>query len=319
VTLSAHPLPADGGYGALHTGAGARIVRRDVLSVTGPEALDYLQGQCSQDLATLAVGATTEALILSPQGKVDAWVRVTRTGDEAFVLDADPGCGPAARARLERFKLRTKVTIEPLDWGCLSVRGPAAGPGIRPDGVELVLSVEVPGWTGLDLLGPVPAGDPDLVSWLPAGARWSSSEAWDAARIEAGVPMGGREVTEATIPAEAGLVERTVSFTKGCFTGQELVARLDARGSNVARRLTGLVIPGDDRPPVGASVWTVDGEHEAGTLTSAAWSPAHGAVVALATLHRRVTPPEAVEIRWDGDGTHAVPGMARPLPLGHRA
>ena len=65
---------------------------------------------------------------------------------------------------------------------------------------------------------------------------------WEAARIEAGVPVGGREVTESTIAAEVGLVDRTVSFTKGCFTGQELVARLDARGSKVARRLWGLVV-----------------------------------------------------------------------------
>ena len=66
-----------------------------MLSVSGPEARTYLQGQCSQDLAPLGVGDTTETLILSPQGKVDAWVRVTRTAEESFVLDTDPGCGPA--------------------------------------------------------------------------------------------------------------------------------------------------------------------------------------------------------------------------------
>ncbi len=95
-------------------------------------------------------------------------------------------------------------------------------------------------------------------------------------------------MTESTIAAEVGLVDRTVSFTKGCFTGQELVARLDARGSNVARRLRGLVVAGSARPPVGAAVWTLDGEHEVGSLTSVAWSGHLGATVALATLHRRV-------------------------------
>ncbi len=305
---------ADGGYGALHLGAGARIVRRDVLSVSGPEALAYLQGQCSQDLAPLAVGGSTEALILSPQGKVDAWVRVTRTGEETFVLDADPGCGPAAQARLERFRLRTKVTIEPLEWSCLSVRGPAAEHDSRTTGVEFVLPVEVPGWSGVDLLGPAPVDDPGLTSWVSEHAVWCEEEAWDAVRIEAGVPMGGREVTGSTIAAEVGLVDRTVSFTKGCFTGQELVARLDSRGSNVARRLSGVVVPGADRPPVGASVWTADGAHEVGTLTSAAWSPGQDATVALATLHRRVAPPEPVEVRWDADGEHRVPAEARQLP-----
>jgi folate-binding protein YgfZ len=309
--------PADGGYGALHHGAGVRAVDRDVLSVAGPDALDYLQGQCSQDLAPLVVGATTDALLLSPQGKVDALVRVTRTGEEAFVLDADPGCGPAARARLDRFKLRTRVTVDPLDWACLSVRGPAVSAGPSPVGPELALSVEVPGWSGVDLLGPMPAHDPGLRSWVPAGAAWTwcDEEAWEAVRIEAGVPVGGREVTDSTIAAEVGLVERTVSFTKGCFTGQELVARLDARGSNVARRLCGVVVTGADAPPVGAGVWTRDGAHEVGELTSVAWSIGFSAFVALATLHRRVAPPETVEVRWGAGDGRRVAGEALPLPL----
>ena len=319
MSASTRPWPSDGGYADLHTGAGALVVHRDVFSVSGPDALDYLQGQCSQDLAPLAVGATVESLILSPQGKVDAWVRVTRTEDDTFVLDTDPGCGPAAVARLERFRLRTKVTIETLAWVCLSVRGPATSMAERPAGVALVLAVDEPGWSGRDLLGPVPDGDPDLTGWLPDGATWCSPESWDAVRIEAGVPMGGREVTASTIPAEAGLVDRSVSFTKGCFTGQELVARLDSRGSNVARRLAGLVVAGGERPPDGASVWTTDGEHEVGTLTSTAWSPGHAGQVALATLHRRVTPPETVEVRWEDGAQHVAVAEARPLPLGDGA
>ncbi len=311
--------PADGGYGALHAGAGARVVRRDVLSVSGPEAFTYLQGQCSQDLAPLAVGDTTEALILSPQGKVDAVVRVTRTGDEAFVLDTDPGCGPAAQARLERFKLRTKVTIEPVEWSCLSVRGPAAVHDSRTIGVVLALPVGAPGWSGVDLFGPAPSDDPQLRSWVPEHAVLCDEDAWDAVRIEAGVPIGGREITEATIAAEVGLVDRTVSFTKGCFTGQELVARLDARGSNVARRLCGLVVSSVEVPPVGAAVWTSDGAHEVGTLTSVAWSIGYGAFVALATLHRRVAPPESVEVRWGEDDAQRAAAEARPLPLGDGA
>ena len=285
---------------ALASGAAARVVARDVLSVGGPDARTYLQGQCSQDLDGLAVGATTEALLLSPQGKVDAYLRVTRTGDEAFVLDTDPGCGEAARVRLERFRLRTAVEIAPLDWVCLSVRGPSASTGSEATGATLALPVDWPGWSGVDLVGPRPAGDPELAGWLPDGAvRWAA-EPWEAARIEAGVPVGGREITESTIAAEVGLVERTVSFTKGCFTGQELVARLDARGSKVARRLRGLVVADGARPPVGAAVWTTDGEHEVGTVTSAAWSDRRGATVALATLHRRVEPHDQVTLRGDG-------------------
>ena len=142
--------------------------------------------------------------------------------------------------------------------------------------------------------------------------------AWEAARIEAGVPVNGREIVEGSIAAEVGLVDRTVSFTKGCFTGQELVARLDARGSNVARRLCGVVVgaagPGGTAVPAGAAVLTADGSQEVGHLSSVAWSPGSEATVALATLHRRVTPPEAVLVRWDDDGgTHAARG-GEPAP-----
>jgi folate-binding protein YgfZ len=300
------------GAEALRTGAAARVVARDVLSVTGPDAASYLQGQCSQDLDGLAVGGSAEALLLSPQGKIDALVRVTRTGEETFLLDTDPGCGEAARVRLERFRLRTRVTVDALVWACLSLRGPGASTLSVEAGPELVVPVAWSGWSGVDLLGPPPAGDPDLSSWLPVGAVRCDEEPWEAARIEAGVPIGGREVTASTIAAEVGLVDRTVSFTKGCFTGQELVARLDARGSKVARRLCGVVVHGDLRPPVGAAVWTVDGAHEVGVLTSVAWSSRLGAVVALATLHRRADPPEMVVVRWDGSVSAAE---ARPLPL----
>jgi len=290
----------------------ARVVPRDVLSVTGPDARSYLQGQCSQDLDGLTEGMATEALLLSPQGKIDAYIRISRTGEEAFVLDTDVGCGSAAISRLQRFRLRTRVEIATLDWSCLSIRGPAAATFDVGEGPALALTVDWPHWSGMDLLGPRPVDDPELGRWLPDDVVPCDEEPWESARIEAGVPVGGREVTESTIAAEVGLVERTVSFTKGCFTGQELVARLDARGSKVARRLRGLVVSGKARPPIGSTVWTMDSEHEVGTVTSAAWSEQRGAAVALATLHRRIEPPETVVIRWEGGEAHAE---AHQLPL----
>jgi tRNA-modifying protein YgfZ len=304
----------------------ARTLPRDVLEVKGPDAVAYLQGQCSQDVAALAEGASADALLLSPQGKVDAWVRCTRTGPEGYVLDTEAGQGPAVVARLERFRLRTKVDITPLAWRCLALRGATEGvalpvsPG-TPGGPALALAVSWPGRDGLDLLGPAPDGDPDLTGWLPPGATVVDAGTWEAARIAAGIPVVGAEVTEATIPAEVGLVERTVSFTKGCYTGQELVARLDARGSKVARRLCGLVVEGDAVPPVGAVVWTADGDHEVGPVTSSAWSGDLGGPLALAMLHRRVEPPAAVEVRWTGaDGeARRAHAEARPLPLSPQA
>jgi folate-binding protein YgfZ len=176
------------------------------------------------------------------------------------------------------------------------------------------------GFEGVDLLGP-----PASIE-VPDDMHWCSDEAWEAARIESGIPAMGRELTDGVIPAETGTVERAVSFTKGCFTGQELVARLDARGSKVARRLRGLVIgTGPDGGPipagaapslVGSAVLTQDGAHEVGRLSSAAWSPGQGGPVALATLHRRVEVPGEVLVLWDpGTGERRIPAQARVLPL----
>jgi folate-binding protein YgfZ len=297
-------------YDALRHGVGGLILPRDMLAVSGPDAVEYLQGQCSQDVATLADGESADALLLSPQGKVDASIRATRTGSDAFLIDTDAGFGEVAQTRLLRFRLRVKVDIEPVPWVCLAIRGPESGsvPPASEPGV-LRLPVQWPGLSGFDLIGPAPL--------LPETVRPCGIGAWEAARIEAGIPVMGREVTENTIPAEAGLVERSVSFSKGCFTGQELVARLDARGTKVARRLCGIVVDDPERlAPVRATVHTTDGEHQVGQLTSVAWSPGLRTTVGLATLQRRVAPPSAVSVRWDEDGRSVDVGAeAKALPL----
>jgi folate-binding protein YgfZ len=314
-------------YAALRSTAAAHPLRRDVVSAHGPDAAEYLQGQCSQDVLALSPGASADSLLLSPQGKIEAYLRITRTGDDEFVLDTDEGFGEAVLARLQRFRLRTTVEFESLPWVCVAVRGPGAAGAVtgRP---ALVVPVEWPGLAGVDLLGPAPDGG--LGEWVGDVVR-CGDDAWEAARIEAGVPVNGREVVEGSIAAEVGLVDRSVSFTKGCFTGQELVARLDARGSNVARRLCGVVVadgaaaagtgsavaPRSAAVPVGATVTTTDDTHVVGSLTSTAWSPGRSATVALATLHRRVTPPAVVVVTWeDADGAHSVAADALPLPLG---
>jgi folate-binding protein YgfZ len=171
---------------------------------------------------------------------------------------------------------------------------------------------------------------------VPAGVRRCGPEAYHAVRIECGVPMMGAELDTSTIPAEAGIVDRSVSWTKGCYTGQELVARIDSRGSNVPRRLTGVVLGADVMPPVGATVHAVAAEAESGLeggppavgeggpgevgatgaevgrLTSVARSVDLAAPVALAYLRRAVTPPAPVTVVW-ADGR--APARAVPLPL----
>ncbi|MHB1775155.1 MAG: CAF17-like 4Fe-4S cluster assembly/insertion protein YgfZ [Acidimicrobiales bacterium] len=301
---------------ALRDGRGARRRRRDLLVVGGPDAAQYLQGQCSQDLAALAVGSQADSLVLTPEGKVTALVRVVRVGDEEFVLDTDAGAGPALAARLARFRLRAKLSIDAVDWPVVALRGLPVDPSLAVEGDPLRLPFAWHGWTGVDLLfagGEAPA-DP------PPGYRWCGDGAWEACRIEAGVPRTGAELDERTIPAEVpGLVERTVSFTKGCFTGQELVARLDARGNRVARRLVGVVAAGaaGSGDPGGGAVAgalvQVDGK-EVGRCTSATRSAEGPGIVALAYLHRSVEVPAAVGLVAPGDG-RVLAAEARPLPL----
>ncbi len=311
---------------ALEDGA-AFVAGRDVVRVHGPEARSYLQGQCSQDVAGLVVGEAAWTLVLTPQGKVEALARVTATGDDELVLDVDGGAGPSLVARLERFLLRTKVSIEPLDWRVVSVRRRSAPANGDDAPVELaaplggvVVPVTWPGWSGLDLMGPARPGVGER-SWVGSSLPWVDPVVAEVGRIAAGVPRAGTEVTQRVIPAELGVVERTVSFTKGCFTGQELVARLDARGNKVARHLSRLVIAA---PVVGGldvavlpGATVVDGSStEVGTVTSAGVVPGSGDVVALGFLHRRVEPPTVVTVLVEDDrGASSVPATVSTLPL----
>ena len=214
-------------------------------------------------------------------------------------------------ARLARFKLRSKLTIESLDWPAVALRGPRVAEAPPVVGGELLgLPFAWNGVAGLDLLGP----DAETVVTGLDGLRWCGDEAWEALRIEAGIPTMGRELDGRTIAAEAGLVERTVSFTKGCYTGQELVARLDARGNRVARRLCGIVLDAPATEPgglVGADLTVADGDGKVvGAVTSAAWCPGVGAVAGLAYVHRSVDHGTAVAA-----GDPSVVGRVAPLPL----
>lgn len=324
-TLDGVPIAAElaRDYDALRHGLGAVWVERDVVRVVGPGAVGYLQGQLSQDVSALAVGESAPSLLLSPQGKVDAWLRVTRVADDACVLDVDAGWGEAVMARLGRFKLRTKMEMTLLaDWRCLALRGPgtASLPGKTATGARgneaaglgggLTVPSFWPGAEGFDLLG-------ESVD-VPEGAVVCGLDALTCLRVEAGIPAMGSELGEKTIPAEAGLVEASVSFTKGCYTGQELVARLDSRGNRVPRRLRGVVVSWDllgdpelsKLPPVGAELSS--GDKVVGSLTTVASSPGLGAVVALAYVRREVEPPAELTLQW-GNVTVAV--VVKELPL----
>jgi folate-binding protein YgfZ len=178
---------------------------------------------------------------------------VTKLEGDRFLLDVEEGFGPPLMERLSRFKLRVKATLEAVAVTCDERAG-----------------------AGFDALGPPRIGD--------APAEGGAEEVFEAARIRAGVPRLGRELTEKTIPQEAGaeLVSRSVSFTKGCYTGQELVARLDSRGANVPRRIR--LLHGTGPVPTAGDAAMSKGQ-EVGTVTSAARDGDDG-FVALALLRR---------------------------------
>ena len=261
---------------------GATEIARDVVRVAGPDAIAYLQGQLSQDVEDLDVGSTGWTFLLQPTGKVDAWLRVTRTASDEMVLDSDGGHRDAVLARLRRFLLRTKADIDPLDWKVVALRGPGAVAAAGEAPADLRVPAGWPGVEGADLLGP------DVT--VPAGPATVGLDAYESLRIRAGVPALGAELTDATIPAEAGqwVIDASVDFTKGCFTGQELVARIDSRGGNVPRHVRGVDLLGEEAPAVGTAV-TVEGA-EVGRLTSVAPRPG-GGHVGLAVVGRAVVPP----------------------------
>jgi len=308
-------------YRALRSGAGlvdrsARVAVR----VTGADAIGYLDSLLSQSVAALADGGGAHTLLLTPQGKLDTDLRMLRIGDD-LRLDAEVGRGEALVASLLRFRIRVKVDVtdETGGWGTITVRGPdAAGLVARvaevdvPEhphahvgwGARRVVQADWPGSPGVDVVGPVADLADAWDALVEAGAVPAGLTAVEAVRVESGIPRQGLDIDERTIPQEAFLDRDAVSFTKGCFLGQELVCRIDTRGrvNRYLRGIEGLLDP-SARLAVGAEVLTdggdsgdssgVNGGKAVGTVTSVAASPVRG-VVALAMVRREVEPPAPV-------------------------
>lgn len=315
------PLDLTGDLAASHDalrGTGGWWERpRDLLVVTGPDAATYLQGQLSQDVVELAEGASSPSFLLQPDGKVTAWLRVTRLGPESFALDVEAGWGEAVVARLRRFLLRVKVEIveRPAAAGpvVVAVRGSAdeatALDALRP-GPDVAVVIAASAEAGLAGFDVFLTDDSD---WRPPLPQVDPAAA-EVVRIEAGEPAMGAELGDRTIPAEAGqaVIDASVSFTKGCYTGQELVARVDSRGNNVPRQVRSLVLPGAASvPEVGAEVTA--GGKAVGTVTSVAWSPVRDAPIALALLARSVEVPAIVQVTA-GDTTLTATATALSVP-----
>ena len=252
---------------------------RDVVTITGSDAATYLQGQVSQDINALGVDDTAWTFVLSPQGKVDGWGRLHRVDAETFDVDLDPGAGEGVAARLQRFLLRTKAEVT-LETGVPAV----AVRGLVPEGALPIVGLDV---VGGDVLR---AKVDDLPDEVLDGALELIDGDLEGFRIRGGIPAWGSEIDHDTIPATLGqwVIEASVSFSKGCYTGQELVARIDSRGGHVPRRLCGFTAV--ELPPGRGDEVVVDGT-AVGVVTSDTIDPVDGESIGLAFVQRALDVP----------------------------
>ena len=198
------------------------------MRVAGPDAADFLERMVSNEVVSLGPGESRDALLLTPKARVIAPLRVLRRAADDFLLLTEPELGEIVRSHLLRARFAARCEIEPEEHASAIVLGEGEGIPTRDYGVP-----------AREVLDPVEAeGD---------------VEELERVRIEAGTPRFGREIDDRVMPAEAGLVESAVSFSKGCYPGQEPIARLHYRGQ-ANRRLAVLELDGDHAPAFDADL-----------------------------------------------------------------
>jgi folate-binding protein YgfZ len=230
----------------------------------------------SNDVASLEPGGSCEALLLTPKARVIAPMRVLRRDPDDFLLLTEPELGEALRAELVRMRFAAKAEIE-----------------LEEHTSTLVLGGEVEGIPNSDY------GEPAVEVLDVSLEPTLDDAALEAMRIQAGTPAWAKEIDDRILPAEAGLVERAISFTKGCYPGQEPVARLHHRG-HANRRLRVLRVEGEELPAYDAELYL--GKKVVGRVTSAARDD--GRTVALAYVRAEV--PEDAELRVGRSAARAL-------------
>jgi tRNA-modifying protein YgfZ len=274
------------------------LSHRTVLRLTGKDPLGMLDAILTNDVPEEA-NRGVYALLLNPKGRIQADLRVLKSNGDVLIL-TEPEGAAATKELLGRYAPFSRVKVEDLSeadtpWGILGLYGPRAKELL--DGLELAehesaevklggtdllaagVAVPVPGY---DLLGPADPLRTARDHLLTRGAIPASLDAYEAARIKAGVPRFGADITPDNFPAEAGVLERAVSFEKGCYPGQETVARMHYRG-HPNRTLYRLAIEG---PPPTPGTEIVQGEKKVGRLSSIAPLPVNGETFALGYLSR---------------------------------
>jgi tRNA-modifying protein YgfZ len=311
-------IELDGHYRVLREGAGM-IDRsgRGKLIVSGADAATFLQGQLTNDVEAIAPGEGCYAALLDRKGHVQADMRVLRLGPEQFWIDLEPEATATVSRHLSLYRVGQEVEIADLteDRAMLSIVGPGAATVtavgvLSPEHAHQELTLgkaaarAVATDLGLDLI--YAAGDANGVAaaLLDAGAERVSEQAAEIVRVESGRPRFGREMSTATLPQEAGIDDRAVSFTKGCYIGQETVARLHYKGKP-NRHLRGLRL---DQPVAAGEPITL-GDRELGRIGTAVISPALGPI-ALAVIRREAEPGAQVTV---GEGEIRAQVVALPF------
>ena len=315
VAETATQVELDGQYRALREEAGFLVRDRAMLLVKGADAAEYLQGQLTNDIEAVEPERGCYAALLDRKGHLVADMRVLRLAhshSEQIWLDTEPSAFQALRKHLETYKIGREVEIADAtpDWTITSVIGPASVEvaGLSPvspehaqgyaerDGVH-ILAVATD--QGLDLITRPDAADTVRDRLTAGGAEPVTEAAAEIVRVETGRPRFGLDMGPESMPAEAGIVERAVDFEKGCYIGQEPVARLHYRGkpNRTLRglRLSALASHGDR---------LLLGDREVGTIGTACLSPAFGPI-ALAIVRREATDGAQLTV-GDGETTAEV-------------
>lgn len=301
----------------------------------GADRARLLHGQCTNDILGLPPGRGCYALFASPKGRLEADAHIYNLGDE-LLLDLEPGLAAPVMARLEKFILAQDV--QPVDaapyYGLLSVQGPRSAEAVHALGFGLDVPAEDhalrtaedatlgrlyvmhharAGAAGADVFVPVAAlgavADKLIAAVRALGGGPAGWTALEAARIETGIPRFGADFDAANLSAEAGLDARAVSFTKGCYSGQEVINRLRTFG-NVAKALRGLRLPAGRPLPRRGDRLFREGK-DVGQVTSAVDSPRFGPI-ALGYVRRECNAP-GTRLATRADGTEEVEVTALPF------
>ena len=301
--MTAIPWLAD--YAALTANVGlVDFAERTQLELRGADRASFLHNLCTNDIRGLQPFAGCEAFITNIQGKILGHVLVF-SGPDSLVIETVPAQGQKLRQHFEKYLIREKVEIEDRsnEWAQWLVAGAQAEEVLRKAlshgelpthclESQVATISQTPIWLRrIDFAGPIGflvdcrRGDHAHVGSLlhDAGAKRCGHEAFEAVRIEVGFPFFGRDIHENSLPQEVARDRRAISFKKGCYLGQETVARIDALG-HVNRTLVGLRYLASEVPQVGATV--LGGDEPVGNVTSASWSPKFNSPLALGYVRR---------------------------------